>query len=91
MRFSYLIRIHTVTFLPFRTYNTDNQLIIDTIIGMVICIMNQKLSYMKTMFYSIKIKLLLLHTEQKKQTIQFQIVSQQLESMLLVVATLSPA
>ena len=56
---------------------------------MVICIMNQKLSYMKTMLYSIKIKLLLLHTEQKKQTIQFQIVSQQLESMLLVVATLS--
>ena len=30
MRFSYLIRIHTVTFLPFRAYNTDNQLIIDT-------------------------------------------------------------
>lgn len=26
----YLYRIHTVTFLPFRTYNTDNQLIIDT-------------------------------------------------------------
>ena len=24
----YLIRIHTVTFLPFRAYNTDNQLII---------------------------------------------------------------
>ena len=31
MRFSYLIRIHTVTFLPFRAYNTDNQLIIDTL------------------------------------------------------------
>ena len=30
--FSYLIRIHTVTFLPFRAYNTDNQLIIDTYI-----------------------------------------------------------
>lgn len=26
--FSYLIRIHTATFLPFRAYNTDNQLII---------------------------------------------------------------
>ena len=45
--------------------------------------MNQKLSYMKTMFYSIKIKLLLLHTEQKEQTIQFQIVSQRLEIRLL--------
>ena len=28
--FSYLHRIHTATFLPFRAYNTDNQLIIDT-------------------------------------------------------------
>ena len=27
---SYLNRIHAVTFLPFRAYNTDNQLIIDT-------------------------------------------------------------
>ena len=27
--FLYLNRIHTVTFLPFRTYNADNQLIID--------------------------------------------------------------
>ena len=26
----YLYRIHAVTFLPFRAYNTDNQLIIDT-------------------------------------------------------------
>ena len=26
--FLYLYRIHTVTFLPFRAYNTDNQLII---------------------------------------------------------------
>ena len=59
--------------------------------GMASLIMNQKLSYMKIMFYSIKIKLLLLHTEQKKQTIQFQTVSQQLETMLLAVATLSPA
>ena len=59
--------------------------------GMASLIMNQKLSYMKTMFYSIKIKLLLLHTEQKKQTIQFQIVSQQLEILLFGVATLSPA
>ena len=25
------IRIHTATFLPFRAYNTDNQLITDTI------------------------------------------------------------
>ncbi|CDA43327.1 unknown [Prevotella sp. CAG:5226] len=52
--------------------------------------MNQRLSYMKTMFYSIKIKLLLLHTEQKKQTIQFQIVSQRLERVLFTIATLSP-
>ena len=28
--FSYLNRIHIATFLPFRAYNTDNQLIIDT-------------------------------------------------------------
>lgn len=28
----YLNRIHTATFLPFRAYNTDNQLIIDTIL-----------------------------------------------------------
>ena len=28
----YLYRIHAVTFLPFRAYNTDNQLIIDTLI-----------------------------------------------------------
>ena len=27
----YLYRIHAVTFLPFRAYNTDNQLIIDTV------------------------------------------------------------
>ena len=27
----YLNRIHTATFLPFRAYNTDNQLIIDTV------------------------------------------------------------
>ena len=31
----YLYRIHAVTFLPFRAYNTDNQLIIDTIVGFV--------------------------------------------------------
>lgn len=30
MSIPYLYRIHTVIFLPFRTYNTDNQLIIDT-------------------------------------------------------------
>ena len=54
--------------------------------GMVSLIMNQKLSYMKTMFYSIKIKLFLLHTEQKEQTIQSQIVSEQLERVLLLVA-----
>ena len=59
--------------------------------GMASLIMNQKLSYMKTMFYSIKIKLFLLHTEQKEQTIQFQILSQQLERVLLTVAILSPA
>ena len=28
--FLYLNRIHIATFLPFRAYNTDNQLIIDT-------------------------------------------------------------
>lgn len=28
----YLYRIHIATFLPFRTYNTDNQLIIDTMV-----------------------------------------------------------
>ena len=52
--------------------------------------MNQKLSYMKTMFYSIKIKLFLLHTEQKKQTTQFQIMSQRLRIGLLGGATHSP-
>ena len=31
----YLYRIHAVTFLPFRAYNTDNQLIIDTTIGIM--------------------------------------------------------
>ena len=31
LHISYLYRIHTVTFLPFRAYNTDNQLIINTI------------------------------------------------------------
>ena len=30
LHISYLYRIHTVTFLPFRAYNTDNQLIINT-------------------------------------------------------------
>ena len=59
--------------------------------GMASLIMNQKFSYMKIMFYSIKIELFLLHTEQKEQTIQFQILSQRLESMLLAIATLSPA
>ena len=59
--------------------------------GMASLIMNQKLSYMKTMLYSIKIKLLLLHTEEKKQTIQFPIVSQRLKGGLLAIATLSPA
>jgi len=29
--FLYLNRIHIATFLPFRAYNTDNQLIIDSI------------------------------------------------------------
>ena len=33
MPISYLYRIHIVTFLPFRAYNTDNQLIIDTFLG----------------------------------------------------------
>ena len=59
--------------------------------GMESLIMNQKLSYMKTMFYSIKIKLFLLHTEQKEQTIQSQIVSERLEIRLFGVATPSPA
>ena len=54
--------------------------------GMASLIMNQKLSYVKTMFYSIKIKLFLLHTEQKEQTTQFQIVSQRLEIILLAIA-----
>ena len=31
LHISYLYRIHTVTFLPFRAYNTDNQLIINTV------------------------------------------------------------
>ena len=35
LHISYLYRIHAVTFLPFRAYNTDNQLIIDTILGFV--------------------------------------------------------
>jgi len=30
--FLYLNRIHIATFLPFRAYNTDNQLIIDSLI-----------------------------------------------------------
>ena len=42
--------------------------------GMVNCIMSQKTLYMKTMFYLIKIKLLLLHTEIKKQAIPFLIM-----------------
>ena len=50
---------------------------------MVICIMSQKLSYMKIMFYSIKIKLLLLNIEQKEQVVLFQIVSKLLEMWLL--------
>lgn len=60
-------------------------------VGMVICIMNQKHSYMKTMFYSIKIKLLLLRIEQKKQAILFKIVSKQSEMRLLHFANPSPA
>ena len=32
LHISYLYRIHTVTFLPFRAYNTDNQLIINTLL-----------------------------------------------------------
>ncbi|WP_444363807.1 leucine-rich repeat domain-containing protein [Prevotella sp.] len=32
--FSYLNRIHIATFLPFRAYNIDNQLIIDTPFGL---------------------------------------------------------
>ena len=31
LHISYLYRIHTVTFLPFRAYSIDNQLIIDTL------------------------------------------------------------
>ena len=30
LHISYLHKIHIATFLPFRAYNTDNQLIIDT-------------------------------------------------------------
>lgn len=33
--FLYLNRIHTATFLPFIAYNTDNQLITDTIVVVV--------------------------------------------------------
>ena len=42
--------------------------------GMVICIMSQKPLYMNAKFYLIKIKLHLLRTDQKIQTISFQIV-----------------
>ena len=35
LHISYLHKIHIATFLPFRAYNTDNQPIIDTILGFV--------------------------------------------------------
>ena len=48
----YLYRIHIATFLPFRTYNTDNQLIIDTIV-----VSNYKItkseSYSQHEFYNV--------------------------------------
>lgn len=68
-----------------------------TIIGNPFCFWHgnlyneSKKLYVKTMFYSIKIKLLFWYTEQKKQTIQFPIVSQRLEIRLFRSATLSPA
>ncbi len=49
-------------------------MVIHFAIGMVTCIMSQKLLYMNTKFYLIKIKLHLLRTYQKKKTISFQIV-----------------
>ena len=42
--------------------------------GMVICIMSQKALYMNNKCYLIKIKLHLLRTDQKIQTIAFQMV-----------------
>ena len=48
-------------------------MVIHFAIGMVICIMTQKHLYMNNKFCLIKIKLHLLRTDQKIQTISFQI------------------
>ena len=64
LHISYLYRIYTVTFLPFRAYNTDNQLIIHSLLLIIFSFEN---------FNSIKVRLELGFMKNATKTLKISI------------------